>query len=390
MKALKHTAFVALALVAVSASAQKPQTQSVEATGEAAIIDNDKQKAMENAKQAAFRNAVEQVAGVLVSADTLVENNTLVSDRVFSKSSGYIKSFKPVGEPKIEEGVLSIKIKAEVATAELDKDLQAVQALIGRLQNRRLVIVINETTVTPKSESVASGVMTTVLTEGFKKDGWTILDPNFVAGQLNLTAATTSLDSTEVKKIGELSKADYVLYGRVGYRQQVPDGAFGLKDTFPVTGEYELAVFATDNGDQLTTLAGKLHPDKGQVGLLSYERSAQELTKKRGPEVLAGVRKAVVEYLSNAEQNGNRLVTTVIGVGDYKSASNFRKVLLAQIAGVRDVTAPKLDNGKAKMDIVFVGTSDTFADLIGAKRFQGKNINVTGLDGNKVELTLAK
>ncbi|MDQ3265951.1 MAG: flagellar assembly protein T N-terminal domain-containing protein [Myxococcota bacterium] len=391
MKALKLTAFALVALVASSALAQ--ENTQVEATGEAAIVNNDRPRALKEAKQNAFRSAVEQAAGVLVSSDTLTANSTLVSDRIYSRSEGYIKKHTLVGQPKEEGGVLSVTIKAEVATKDLDKDLQAVQALINRSGNRKLVIVLNEITATPKGEAVSSAVMAQVLTEGFKKDGWTLIDPQFAAGELNVSAGVTALTNTEVKRVGNLSKAEYILYGKVNYRQQVTEKNSMLSGAYFVTGEYELTVFATDSGDQLATLSGKIDFDpkeKGVSPLLSYERTAFDLTKKRGEKVLADVRASVVKHLSNNEQNGQRVAATVMGMTSYSAVQNFKKVLLAQVTGVREVRPGTFANGKAEFDIVFLGSTDEFAEKIGDKKFQGKVISVTGVTGNTVELTLAR
>jgi hypothetical protein len=66
-----------------------------------------------------------------------------------------------------------------VGTAELDRDLQAVQALLKRLQGRRLVVLLQEQTIDEKGVTTTSGVTSTVLTDAFKRDGWTMIDPSF-------------------------------------------------------------------------------------------------------------------------------------------------------------------------------------------------------------------
>ena len=90
MKALKLTAVSLLlaALVAGPALAAKPAFVTQEATGEAAIVAGNKDKARRDARNNALREAVERVAGVMISADTLSANSQLVSDRVFANSAG--------------------------------------------------------------------------------------------------------------------------------------------------------------------------------------------------------------------------------------------------------------------------------------------------------------
>jgi hypothetical protein len=102
-----------------------------EATGEAAIMEGNRDKALQDATNAALREAVEQVAGVMVSSDTLTANSQLISDRILTNSAGYVRKYE-ILEKKEDRGVMKVTVRAEVGTAELDKDLQAVQALIRR------------------------------------------------------------------------------------------------------------------------------------------------------------------------------------------------------------------------------------------------------------------
>ncbi len=398
MKALKLSVLSALLLSSAAALAQAKDVDVREVTAEEAIVNGNKDKAREVAVKKALREAVEQVAGVLVSSDTLTANSTLVSDRIYSRSEGYVKSWKVLSE-KDEGGVLTVTVRAEVGTKDLDKDLQAVKALVARLGNRKLVILIQEQTLQTNGNVSTSGVLATVLTDGLKADGWTIIDPSFANGEVTIASAVGTGQITEaaIKRIRDISKADYILYGKAGFHNQEGSGLFGgTKDTFfLVTGEYELSVFATDSGTQITTVAGKLNfdPVKGDYKkvspVISYERSAMDLTKLRGPEILGQVRKSIVDHLSSAEQNGDRYVMTVLGLSTYSAVQGFKK-LLAGETGVREVRPGKFGNGKAEFDVVFVGTSDELAEKIGSARYAGKTVNVTGVSGNTIEITLAK
>src|SRR5579862_5301784 len=74
--------------------AKLPEEVTRETTGEAAIVDGNKERAEREARERALREAVEQVAGVLVSSSSLSANSELVSDQVYARSEGYIRSFE--------------------------------------------------------------------------------------------------------------------------------------------------------------------------------------------------------------------------------------------------------------------------------------------------------
>src|SRR3954467_13407709 len=122
MKAFKLSAFGVLFASALALAGEQPEFITKEVTGEAAIVKGDKIKAKEDAKQQALREAVAQVAGVLVTGDTLTRNNQLVRHTIFAKSEGYIHKYDITSE-KEEAGVMKVSVKAEVGTKALDQDL---------------------------------------------------------------------------------------------------------------------------------------------------------------------------------------------------------------------------------------------------------------------------
>jgi hypothetical protein len=388
MKALKLTVLSWL-LVSAAALADEKQPGFVtqEATGEASIVDNNRDKALQDAKNAALREAVEQVVGVMLTSDTLTANNQLVSDRIYTNSAGYIRKYEVLSK-KEEAGVMKVTLRAEVGTAQIDKDLQAVKALVNRLGSSRVLIVLQEHSVSPDKVVTQSGVLAQILTESFQKDGWRIIDPAFAAGKLEVSSGV-SLLTPEKKVIQELRSADYIITGAVSLRHESPNALFKVDAYFPVTGEFELAVFATDSGTQIARIGDKFDT-QGISYSVSYERTAYSIAKTRGQKVVEQVRKAVVDYLLKMEQSGNSVVVTVTGLPDYAAVSGFKKVLAQAITGMKDVKQGDFSKGKATFDVVFSGTTDDFATAVGGKTYKGKKVSVTGVTGNTIELTLAR
>ncbi|MFL5343369.1 MAG: flagellar assembly protein T N-terminal domain-containing protein [Hyalangium sp.] len=387
MKALKLTVLSCLlAAVALAADAQ-PELVTQEATGEAAIVDNNRDKAVQDAKNAALREAVEKVAGVMLSSDTVTANNQLVSDRIFTNSAGYVRRYD-ILEKKEEGGVMKVTVRAEVGTAQLDKDLQAVKALVRRLSSSRLLVVLQEQSVSSDKVITQTNVLSQTLAETFQKDGWRIIDPAFAAGKLEVSSGV-SLLTPDKKVIQDLRSADYIVTGTVSMRYESAKAAFELNNYFPVTGEFELAVFATDSGTQLAHLSDKFD-SQGVPVSVSYERTAHSIAKTRGQKIVEDVRKAVVDYLSKSEQNGNSVVVTVTGLADYASVSEFKKLLAQTVTGLKDVKQGDFTKGKATFDALLVGTTDDFAAALSKKTYKGKKVSVTGITGNTVEITLAR
>ena len=317
---------VALTLSPGWAAEKLPAVVTKEAAGEAAIVGGNVDRATREAKEAALRSAVEQVAGVLVSSQSLAVNSQLVSDQGYSHSAGDVRSYEVLSQAT-DKGVVKVKVRAQVGTAELDRDLQAVQALVKRLQGRKLVILLQEQTIDDKGVTSTSGVTSTVLTDAFKRDGWTMIDPSFAAGKVKVASAV-SLGASEAKEIGTLSKADYILYGTVAFRDVPADGvlvqAGQPRTAFPLTGEYDFGVFETSAGGQLAKVSGKLRSEMSNMSVNSRGESAYNLVKAKEGEITGEVRKAVIESLRASEQNGARIVVQVQNAGDFSPQNTER------------------------------------------------------------------
>lgn len=386
MRSLKTTA---LSLVVCSIAFAQAKVVTKEGTGESAVVGGDEQKAFNEAKERALRSAVEQAAGVKIDADTVTINNQLVRDQIFANTSGYVKNFEIVSK-KTEKGVSTVVVKADVITEDLDKDIQAARALVKRMGRPSIAIVVQEQTI-PIGEKVVtnSETLATVLTETFKDDGWDIKDAQSLNKSLALEGAVT-LGATEIKRIQDLTKTQYVLYGKAALRQQSA-GALG-PNYFPVFGEYDLALAATDNDSQIAKVSGKLSlSPKDKAPVISYERSSFDLIKTHRDEITSPVRKAVLEHFREQTVNGLEIMVAANGLETFGSAKQFQKSL-ASIKGVKDVLpgAKPYEKGKATYKVMFLGSSSDLASVIESSKFQKRKIEITAVSGNTLDLSLGK
>lgn len=396
--------FVCAAALLLAKLAWGQDLVTAEATGEAAVVKGDEARAHDEAVKAALRAAVEQVAGVTVEGQTQTLNHVLVRDQVIARSLGYVKKHEVLSR-KVDRGVLTVKVKAEVGKGELSKDVEAARALVARFGRPSLVIVIQEQTLQVDGAGKAAGVTNsdvtaTVLTKAFKDDGWDIKDPAFAMGKVKL-APGVALGGGEVKELGDLTKAAYVLYGTTTVRNQQLDPSLstsqkGVQHAFPVTGEYDLALFATDSGTQLAKISGKLDagplpeaPKKVPNLLLSYERTAHDLIHLRAGRIAGPVRQAALEHFRDREQNGAEYAVAASGLGSYAGAQDFKRALEA-VPGVKAVEQQDFKGGVGNYRVTFRGTAGDFADAVGKATFKKKKLDVTEVSGNKVGLAVAR
>ena len=126
--------YIALAFVltwsAMSVQGKANDTISVVVSG----VGRDSAEANKNA----LRAAVEQAVGSIIDTETLVKNEEVISDKILSFSAGYVKSYKQLGEPKTENGLVSVRISAEVKRNELDSQLRSAGVVKVQVDGRSL------------------------------------------------------------------------------------------------------------------------------------------------------------------------------------------------------------------------------------------------------------
>lgn len=388
MTALRLT-LLSLSLSAL-AFAQAPQATVVvkEGTGEAAIVNKDEQKAFAEAQQNALRAAVEQAAGVKIDADTVVVNNQLVRDQVFANTSGYVKSFEVTGK-KVEKGVVTVNVKAQVITDNLDKDIEAARALVRRMGRPSIVIVVQEQTIPLGAKVITnSDTMATVLTEAFKADGWEIKDAQAMNKKLKLEGAAT-LGATELKEIADLTKASYVLYGKAALRHQEAGEMVKGAPFYPISGEYDLALAATDSDEQIAKIAGKLVMSTKTESLVSYERTAYSCIREKKNEIVGPVRQAALEHFRDLQMNGVKIALAVTGLDSFGAARDFQKSLEA-IKGLREATQDGFSKGTANYRVTYLGSAQELAEQVEQATFKKKKLNIVSVSGNAMEVQVGK
>ena len=88
----------------------------------------------EAARREAYRNAVQNVIGAMVVAETIVQNNELVRDKVLSHSDGYISKAAQVASARpVEGGLVEVTMRVTVKSDRLKAKLQAENITVSSL-----------------------------------------------------------------------------------------------------------------------------------------------------------------------------------------------------------------------------------------------------------------
>lgn len=88
----------------------------------------------------AFRNAIEQVVGVMVGAETEVANFQTVKDRVYSHAEGYVSEYQILDRYHHPDGAVGVRVRVAVTEKSVHDDLVALKVLQMQVGNPRLVV----------------------------------------------------------------------------------------------------------------------------------------------------------------------------------------------------------------------------------------------------------
>jgi len=97
-------------------------------------VGTDPDKATRNA----IRNAVEQVVGTFISSDTAVKNNQLIKDEILSYSGGYAKGTKVISQEKTDDGLVAVRLEAEVVSTRLKRKIQELNITTKQIEGKSL------------------------------------------------------------------------------------------------------------------------------------------------------------------------------------------------------------------------------------------------------------
>jgi hypothetical protein len=240
-KIIRKYPVLALLMLNINAKAQNDKIVSLIVSGQATTI--------ENARQNALRNAIEQAFGTFISSKTEVLNDELVKDQIISVSNGNIQGYEIVSQLQIPNGDYVISLKASVSITKLTSfveskgfivefngNLFASNVLIQELYEKNEEIVIKNLISTLKSISTKSFDYSLNASDPFSNNGnWKVpITINVIANEnflsiptlLYQTINSICLTKADLDNYRNLNKSAYKLI--LGTREK--NGIFYLRN----------------------------------------------------------------------------------------------------------------------------------------------------------------
>ena len=336
-----------------------------------------KDAAIEQAK----RDAVEIGLGAYISSETVVTATSL-TDNIYSKAQGFVKTFKVLSESKGPDGNWEVTISAEV-TAILDEVMQdeaALQTLLSSMNRPRIIFLVREENLI---DNVPTDFAETKLLSLFFDKGFDVVDRQLVQalkGEPDYENALSGNVAAAAKVASQLG-ADIIVIGTA----KVSSGGIFYGMT---SGQADIngKIVRVDTGDILAVVPNahgkKPHISPTTAGVNAMNEAAGTL----GTEII----RQLIEKWSTAQSNFVKCYI-VLKNADFMSYTMFETFLKAQtVSGIRNAYSKSLNDGIAEYEIEFEGKAMDLAMGLSKTQPDGFNIKVTGITGNRITAEIAQ
>ncbi len=342
-------------------------TKQITAEG-VASIGSDPAAARDKAIEDALRRAVEQAVGSLVESETAVENYKLLSDKIYSRSSGYVKNYNIVSERQ-EGGLLRITITADVSSGDLNSDLAGIGLLQRRMKYPRVMVSIIEDNILTTADywntySVSTSQAEAVVNMRMKEKGFNMVDPNFMRKSLNAREAKEAWegDYATAGNFGKRLGAEVVIIGQAA-STRAANNIMG-SDLISVSSTSNASAVKAGTGEMLAQASGK-----GTAAHINEVAALQESLKKASDQVADQLISGILETWQR-ESSGPRAVA--LEVNDISPAELERlKAGIEKLRGVAEVQVRNFSGGSADITIQAKTDGQELSSLISKTSFPG-------------------
>ncbi|MDQ7032332.1 MAG: flagellar assembly protein T N-terminal domain-containing protein [Desulfonauticus sp.] len=332
-------------------------SQEVVVSGMAPIMGNIGQ-ARSQALQQALRNAVEQGIGTLIDSSTIVKNYQLLSDKIYSQASGYVKKYQILSEGP-NNNMYRVTIKAVVSVENIKNDLRALGILRQQVGNPRfMTIYLPRTRSSAYRHSRAVIAAEQAIQGVFTRKGFVVLDQMFVNNIYNEIeqAGRIDIDMSDLSALALKYRADLLLVYdvHVGVKQGGRSRYFG-----GVIVEVDLRAIAPATGDVIAQKHGDLYVRTQRIAGNYYEdMMAAKAADKVGKAVAKALIGDVVAYFERQVHGGARFDIWFRNFSEEEVYTIYD--ILQNISGVKDVNVRQQTPGNFQVDVNYQGKKFDF------------------------------
>ncbi len=310
----------AVAVVVLMIVVARAHGHVVKTTGYGTIVSGDKATARDEAIVDARARALEQVAGVFIDAETILENELILEATVRSTTSGFVADYRVLSEGVNPEGLYEVTLEADVVPGEYQEKIRKEIA-----RNASVVVMIHEENM---GEEVATPAVENEVVSALVGAGFTVYDRQQLGRLRDREAKLAVLEgkTDAAQRIGLQFLSNLVISGDASARYSQETGGI-------------VSARASASARMVEVETGRIVANKRVDRVKGFDLSAGEAGYK-ALEAAAKEMAAVVLDWMNSEYLASRMRDVTVEVRGVEDMNGYRMVanLLRDMRWVEEVT----------------------------------------------------
>lgn len=319
-------------------------------------------KSAVEAESDALRIAVENTLGVLVDSNTLIEQNTVVEDKIYSQSKGFVRDYKVLSKIQNYDG-WKVTIDAYVDTnpdSQLMSELTRLGLIDSVLRNPKIAVIIDEGHINyryriadsaPKTTS-ETAIMSKLLESGF--DNITDIDKNRL--KYNNPFAMTN---EELENMARSMQTDILIVGKA-----FSEGAGDVGQFIPGNNHRTgvKSCKARIEAKMYIARTGQIIAAKGFNGAgadITEAVAAKVALNNVGEQIGEFFVEKILDFAA-----GNRKKLEVVVLATDFTKMNEVKAALTSVYGVKNVQITGYSDGRAVISVQYSGAPQSLYNLL--------------------------
>jgi hypothetical protein len=370
---------LAIILLVLGVQAASPDPQTVTVDGVAEVIPGKADMARDAAVADALRRAVGQVVGTMMESSILVQNYQLVTDKIYTQTKGYVKSYQIIDER--QDGTLyKVTVKAAVDGENISTDLQALGLLYQRMNKPRMMVIMSERHA---GAAVNDPAGETEIIRMLLKNGFKVVDQAQVRKVREGDQLKQVLEGNTVaaQSLGRQHGAEVLIVGEAFYEKALEGRTMG--GLVSVRARLQAKAIRADTGEIFASegsVAPALDVSEQVAGRKALTAAAKNWMDMALPVIL--------EQWTMEVNGGNSIQMIVEGLS-LPQLRKFLDLLMTETRIVKELQQRSFAANIATFDVDLKGTSQNFSDELTQKKFPSFQLEVTGFTPNRIDIHVA-
>ena len=326
----------------------------IEVESYAQITEAGEQDAYDRALEHGFRKAVEKALGSIVQSKTIVENSTLINDKIVSQSRGFIKKHQILSDSNRGDTKI-IKLRTWVAVGNIKKDVLALGLLQDRVGRPNLMVAIDELNHEGKPADIAK----TVIYDFFEKKEFRFIDhPENARNEKGVFEEFT------VRKLALEKGAQMLILGKVSFKEQKIKY---LEDTdfSSIRSSLIIKVIYVGSGEIITSQTGAGVGSAIDIQV-AHNNSIQKAFEQLNPKIFD----AIIKHWNKTSNDGFEYEVLISGIS-FPEAKQIKNAIESKVEGIKKVFERNFKDGQMSYLVRYTGLSGQLASLLALPRKTG-------------------